>query len=35
VQLIGSAFMEAHLLRTAARLEAEGVVAAPTAPARP
>ena len=31
VQLIGSAFMEAHLLRTAARLEAEGVVAAPTA----
>ena len=34
VQLIGAPFMEVHLLRTAARLEAEGVVAAPTAPER-
>ena len=34
VQLIGAPFMEAHLLRTAARLEAEGVVASPTAPER-
>jgi aspartyl-tRNA(Asn)/glutamyl-tRNA(Gln) amidotransferase subunit A len=34
VQLIAAPFREAHLFRAAARLEADGVVAAPVAPAR-
>jgi len=34
VQLIAAPFGEAHLFRIAARLEADGVVAAPVAPAR-
>ena len=34
VQLVAAPFMEAHLFRVAARLETDGVVAAPVAPAR-